>query len=135
MSWNTKSACLATAILLPIAAYASYGGGTPCREFGCHLFFWGLLVGVSGGIPASSLAFAVLHLAFCNRARSKVNQFFLGGFVGIIVFGISAACAALVAAWNRNPLIGLVAAFTVFAIASALYARSSPRSKSSSSTA
>ena len=135
MNWNARSACLAAAILLPIAARASFGGGTPCREFACHLFLWGLLVGVSGGIPASSLAFAMLHLAFCNRARSKVNQFFLGGLVGVVVFGISAACAALLAAWNYNPLIGLIAAFTAFAIASALYARSSPRSMSGSSTA
>lgn len=122
---------LAAAILLPIAAHASYGGGTACREFSCHLFLWGLLVGVSGGIPASSLAFALLHLAFCNRARSRVNQFFLGGLVGLVAFGIAAVCAALVASWNHNPFIGLIAAFAAIAIGSALYARSTPRSRAS----
>ena len=129
------TALLLAGILLPIAAKASFGGGTPCKDFACQFFIWGLLVGASGGIPTSALMFAVVHLVFCHRARSRVNQFFLGGFAGIMAFGIAAAFAALLGTWNQNPWIGLIAALMAFAIASALYARSSPRPASGRSTA
>ena len=94
---------------------------------------WGGLVGVAGGIPASAFSFALLHLYFRNPERSKVSQAFLGGLIGIVAFVISAACAALMATWGKNPLMGLASAYVVLAIASALYARSSPRRRANPS--
>jgi uncharacterized BrkB/YihY/UPF0761 family membrane protein len=98
-----------------MAAYGSFGGA-PCRDdFACHFVTWGILVGVAG-IPISGLIFAVLHLGFCNRARPKLRQFFLGGFIGMVASEISAACAALMGAWGEAtigyhenyPLMGFV---------------------------
>ena len=132
---NIKRACLAAAVLFPMAAYGSFGGA-PCRgDFACHFVTWGILVGAAAGIPISILIFAVLHLCFCNRARSKVAQLFLGGFIGIIAYEISAVCAALMGAWGESaaghhgdyPVIGFVSGYVVLAIVSVLYARSSPR--------
>ena len=131
---NIKRACLAAAVLFPMAAYGSFGG-TPCKDdFACHFVTWGILVGTAG-IPISGLIFAVLHLGFCNRARSKLNQFFLGGFIGMVAYEISAVCAALIGASGIAPpghrpdylMIGFVSAYVVLAIVSVLYARSSPR--------
>lgn len=131
---NIKRACLAAALMLPMAAYGSFGG-TPCGDdFGCHFVTWGVLVGVVG-VPISVLIFAVLHAVLCHRARSKVNQLFLGGFIGVVAYEISAACGALMGSWGKStgghhenyPVIGIVSAYVVLAIVSALYARSSPR--------
>jgi hypothetical protein len=117
-----------------MTAYGSFGG-TPCRDdFACHFSTWGVLVGAVG-IPISGLIFAVLHLGFCNRARSKLRQFFLGGFIGMVAYEISAACGALIGASGKAVpgqetdylLIGFVSTYVVLAIASVLYARSSPR--------
>lgn len=120
-------AAVAVAVLCPLAAFGSFGG-TPCRaDFGCHFLFWGVLLGVTWGIPISGLTFIALHLGFCNSARSKGNQLMLGGLFGILAFEISAACAALMASWDKNPWIGLGSSFAVLAMASALYARSTPR--------
>ena len=127
-------ACIAAAILFPMAAYGSFGGA-PCKDdFGCHFFTWGVLVGVLA-IPISGLIFAVPHLALCNRARSKLRQLFLGGFIGMVAYEISAACGALIGARGKVApgqhtdylLIGFVSAYVVLAIVSVLYARSSPR--------
>jgi hypothetical protein len=117
-----------------MAAYGSFGGA-PCRDdFACHFFTWGVLVGTVG-IPISGLIFAVLHLGFCNHARSRLNQFFLGGFIGMLAYEVSAFCAALMGAWGKAsigyhenyPLMGFAPAYVVLAIVSVLYARSSPR--------
>jgi GNAT superfamily N-acetyltransferase len=133
-SANIKRACVAAAVLSPMAAHGSFGGA-PCRDdFACHFVTWGILVGTVG-VPISGLIFAVLHLGLCNRARSKLNQFFLGGFIGMVAYEISAACAALMGAWGKAtighhedyPLIGFASAYVVSAIVSVLYARSSPR--------
>lgn len=131
---NIQRTCIAAAVLFPMAAYGSFGGA-PCRDdFACHFFTWGLLVGAVG-IPISGLIFAVLHLGYCNHARSKLRQFVLGGFIGMVAYEISAACGALIgtsgiAAPDQQTdylLIGFVSTYVVLAIASVLYARSSPR--------
>jgi uncharacterized BrkB/YihY/UPF0761 family membrane protein len=122
-----KLVCLLAAVLLPVAADGSFGG-TPCRaDFGCHFIFWGILLAFTWGIPISVLTFALLHLGFRHPARSKGKQAILGGVIGIVAFEISAACAALMASWGKNPWIGLVSAYAVLAIFSVVYARSSPR--------
>src|SRR5262245_14008622 len=91
-------ACLAAAVLSPMAAHSSFNG-TPCgADFGCHFLTWGGLVGVVA-VPISASIFAVLHLLLCNPARSKLKQFFLGGFIGIVAYEVSAMCAALVEVW------------------------------------
>ena len=131
---NIKRAFIAAAVLFPMAAYGSFGGA-PCRDdFACHFFTWGVLVGAVG-IPISGLIFAVLHLVLCNRARSKPWQFFLGGFIGMVAYEISAACGALIGASGRAApgqqtdylLIGFASVYVALAFASVLYARSSPR--------
>ena len=126
-----KHVCLSAAVLFPMAAYGSFGG-TPCKDFACFFLIWGGLLGVAGGIPVSALIFIVLHFRFCNPARSRVNQLILGGFLGVVAFEISAACASLMSVWGKNPWIGLVSAFVVLAIASARYAGSSPSSERAS---
>jgi hypothetical protein len=127
-----KRACLAAAVLFPMAAHGSFGGA-PCRDdFACHFFTWGVLVGTVG-VPG--LLFAVLHLGFRNRKRSKLRQFFLGGFVGMVAYEISAACGALIGTGGKVPagqhtdyfLMGFVSVYVVLVIVSVLYARSSPR--------
>jgi hypothetical protein len=129
---NIMLVCFTLAALLPMAAHGSFSG-TPCRaDFACHFLFWGFLLGVAWGIPASMFVFILLHVVFCNPARSKVKQGVLGGLLGIVAFEISAVCAALLAArtypalYERYPLIGFASAFVLLAIASVLYARSSP---------
>jgi len=131
---NIKRAGLAAAVLFPMAADGSFGGAPCGDDFACHFFTWGVLVGTVG-IPISGLIFAVLHLFFCNRARSRLRQLFLGGFIGMVAYEISAACAALIGARGKvapgqHPdylMIGFVSAYVVLAIVSVLYARSSPR--------
>ena len=110
-----------------MAAYGSFGGGTPCKDFLCHYFFWGGLLGVAGGIPVSAVIFIVLHVALGHPARSKGKQVIVGGFAGVAAFVISAACAALMAHWGKNPWIGLFTASLVLATASVVYVRSPPR--------
>ena len=131
---NIKRACLTAAVLCPVAAYGSFGGGPCGDDFTCHFLAWGVLVGLVG-IPISSSIFAVLHLVLCNSARSKVSQLFLGGFIGLVAYEISAACGALMAAWGQSsighnenyPVIGLVSAYAALTIAFVVYARSNPR--------
>ena len=119
--------CIAAA-LLPLAAYGSFGGGTPCKDFACYFLFWGVILGVAGGIPVSCLVFVGLHVFFCHPERSKAKQALLGVFLGIVAFGVAGACAALTAslAPATNPFISLGAALAVLAILSVLYVRSSP---------
>lgn len=133
---NIKLACIAAAVLFPMAAHGSFGGA-PCRDdFACHFSIWGVLV-AAVGIQISGLIFAVLHLVLCNRARSKLRQFFLGGFIGMAAYEISVACGALVAASGKvTPgqetdylLMVFALVYVVLAIASVLYARSSPRDR------
>ena len=122
-----RFAGLSAAILFPLAAYGSFGGGGPCKDFLCYFLFWGGLLGAAGGIPASAVVFVVLHLWFCHRARSKGRQAILGAFVGIVAFEISAACASLVSLKaTANPWLGFAAAYVAVAIASVLYVRSDP---------
>jgi hypothetical protein len=128
-----KLACLAAAVLLPTAAYGSFGG-SGCSDFGCHFVTWGVLLGLVG-VPISALIFAVLRAGFCHPARSKLKEFFLGGIVGAVAYEISMACGALVGASGKAPpgrdtdylLIGFVVAYAMLAIVSVLHARSSPR--------
>jgi hypothetical protein len=123
-----RFAGLSAAILFPLAAYGSFGGGGPCKDFLCYFLFWGGLLGAAGGIPASALAFVVLHLWFRHRARSKGRQAILGALLGIVAFEISAACASLVSLWGKgvNPWLGFAAAYVAVAIGSVLYVRSNP---------
>jgi hypothetical protein len=129
---NIKRACLAAAVLFPMATYGSFGGGG-CRDFGCQFAAWGFLLGTVG-VPISGLIFAALHLGFGNSARPKLRQFIQGGIIGMVAYEISAACAALMSAWGQSsigyhenyPLIGFGAAYVVLAIGSVLYARSYP---------
>ena len=131
---NIKLVCLYAALLFPMTAYASFNGG-PCRDFACNFLMIGILLGVVGGIPISILIFIGLHMSFCNRERSKVNQALLGGLNGLITFEISSFSAALMATWGKTtvgyhenyPLIGFLFVYLPFAIISLLYARSSPR--------
>lgn len=122
--------CLAAAVLFPIAAQGSFGG-TPCGDdFACHFQVWGLLLGAVGGVPISIFIFMCLHVGFCNPKRSKDRQFWLGGFIGILAYELSAACAALMGTWGKDPVLGLASAYVLLAIASARYARSSPKESS-----
>ena len=119
-------------LLLSGAAHASFNGG-PCRDFACH-FGMLAIVGVAGGIPVFGVIFAVLHMAFRHPERSQLRQGMVGAFAGVIAFVLCAAGTALMAAWGRTtighnesyPWIGLVSVFLACAVASALYARSSP---------
>ena len=116
-----------------MAAHGSFGGSSCRGDFVCHFLTWAILGTV--GVPISVLIFAALHLAFCNSARSKLRQLALGGFMGIVAYEISAACAALMSAWDEAaagyhpnyPLIGFGLAYVVLAIVSVLYARSDPQ--------
>lgn len=128
MTWRDRLAlaALSAAVLFPVAATGSFGG-KPCgADFACHFEAWGLLLGAVG-IPNSGFLFIVLHLWFRHPARSKVRQFFLGGFMGVAAFEVSAVCAALLGARAMNPLAGFVPVYVALAIASVLYARSEPR--------
>jgi hypothetical protein len=124
--------CLAAAVLFPMAAYASFGG-TPCQTYGCHLLLW-TLIGFAWPIWTSSFIFFLLHAYFCNPARSKNRQMVLGGFAGVAAYELAAACAAYLA-FRAGPvgtgrdyvMIGFAAVYVTLAIASVLYARSSPR--------
>jgi uncharacterized BrkB/YihY/UPF0761 family membrane protein len=131
---NIKLVCLYAAVLFPMTAYASFNG-VLCRDFVCNFVVIGVLFGVFGGIPISIVIFIGLHLIFCNRERSKVNQALLGGLNGIIAFEISSVSAALIATWGKTtagyhenyPLIGFVSVYLLFVIISLLYAHSNPR--------
>ena len=126
---------LSLALFLPAAAQASFGGGTPCRDFGCYFLFFGLILGASGGIPFSAAVFILLHLAFRHPGRSKGKQILLGGFIGRVAFGLCAASASHVAVWagppsvqnERYPLVGFLVPYVLLAVASVLYVRSAPR--------
>jgi hypothetical protein len=125
---------LCAVTLLPIAAHGSFGGGTPCKDFFCFFVLFGILLGVSGGIPVTAAIFAALHLFFCNPARSKVKQFLLGGLIGMIAFAMGAAAASLIATWEAatpggrdiHPAWAYGIVILSIAFASVLYARSSP---------
>ena len=113
---------------------AAYGHsvGRRADDFARHFFTWGVLVGVVG-IP---IWFDIRCATSgpCNRAgQSPCN--FSGGFIGMVAYEISAACRALIGASGKAApgqqtdylLIGFALAYVVLAIASVLYARSSPR--------
>ena len=131
---NIKRACLAAVVLFPVTAYGSLGGA-PCRaDFACHFVTWGIFAGVVVA-PVSGLIFALLHWGFCHHARSRLTQFFLGGFIGMLAYEISTACGALLAASGKAPpgretdylLIGLAPVYLGLALASVLHVRSRPR--------
>jgi len=131
-----RVACLVAAALLPLAAHASFGGGGSCKTFACYFTIIGVLVGVSGGIPASAFAFAMLHLMFRNEERSKVNQIFVGALIGIVAFEVGAAGWAYVASTgsavggnDRGPMIGFAVPYLLLAALSVYYVRSTPRPK------
>lgn len=120
------------AALLPIAAQASFGG-KPCGpDFACHFEAWGLLLGAVAA-PNSAFLFVLLHTGFRHPARSRMRQLFLGAFAGIAAWAVAAACAALLGSRGLNPLTGLIPAYLLLVIASALYARSAPRAASAGS--
>jgi hypothetical protein len=129
---SIERVCIAAAVLFPVAAYASFGGGKPCENFGCNFLFWGVMLGVVGGIPFSALAFLLLHLFTCNPERSKGNQALLGGLIGIVAFEVAAACTSLMATMvapgqhERTPWLIFGAIYLVAGIGSFLYARSDP---------
>jgi hypothetical protein len=117
-----------------MTAYGSFGGA-PCRvDFACHFSVWGVLI-ATVGIPTSGLIFGVLHLVFCNSARSRLAQFFVGGFIGMVAYEIAVACGALFGTSGRAApgretdylLMGFALVYVALAFASVLYARSSPR--------
>lgn len=113
-----------TAALLPVAAYGSFGG-TPCRDLACHVEIWCLLLGAVG-VPNSGLLFILLHLVFRHPARSKLNQAYIGGVMGVVAYLAAAFCAALLVNWNMNPFAGFVPVYVALAVASWRYARSNP---------
>jgi uncharacterized BrkB/YihY/UPF0761 family membrane protein len=131
---NIKRACLAAVVLIPMTADGSFGGAPCADDFTCHLVTWGVLIGTVG-VPLSALIFAVLHLVFCNGARLKVNQFLLGGLIGIVAYEVAVACGALIGTsgiavpgkQTDYLVTGFVATYAALAIASVFYARSSPR--------
>jgi hypothetical protein len=123
---NIKHACMSVAVLFPMAAHGSFGGGGGCKDFVCHYLIWGAMLGVMGGIPASVVTFIVLCVAYAHPDRSKGKQVILGGSLGMVVWLIASACAALLALWGKNPWIGFVGIFVVAAISCVLYSRSSP---------
>jgi uncharacterized membrane protein YadS len=118
--------------LLPVAAHASFNSPIHCADFRCHFAMLGILAGIVG-VPVFGVLFGLLHLVFCHRQRSRLNQFFIGAFVGMAVFEIAAAAAAGVAAGTntqlgaRGPSIAFTVAFLLPALLSVLYARSAPR--------
>ena len=131
-----RFAYLIAAILLPLAAHASFGGGGSCNSFACHFTIIGILIGVSGGIPASAFVFAMLHLMFRNEERSKVNQVVVGALIGIVAFEVGAIGWACVASTStsagtsdRGPLIGFAVPYLLIAALSVYYVRSAPRTK------
>src|SRR5688572_1547345 len=129
-----KALWYAAVLLFPAAAHASFNAA-PCRDFACHFGMIGILLGFMGGIPISGVIFIVLHLVFADPDRSKIKQLFLGGLMGIIAFELAAVSAALMATWGKSTvghheyygLIGFAFVYVPVAIASVLYARSSPR--------
>ena len=92
------------------------------------LFFFGLILGVSGALPASAFVFIVLHLMFRHPDRSKGKQVLLGGLLGILAFAIAAAAASFIAL--RGPdspvRVGAAAVYLVLAALSVLYVRTKP---------
>jgi len=131
----SSRAGLALAALSPLAAQASFGG-TPCKaDFACHFEVWGLLLGVAGGIQASSVVFILLHFFFCHPERSNGRQIILGGIIGVFAFEIAALSASWMGAWGESagghnadyPVIGFGVAYAAMALGTVLYARSSPR--------
>ena len=130
-----RLACAILWFLLPVAAEASFGG-VPCRaDFGCHFVVWGMWIGMIWGMPGSAALFAVLHWFFCNEERQKGNQLVIGAVLGVFAFQIAAACAALMASWDKNPMVGLVPALAVLAACSVAYVRSPPRDAESGAAA
>jgi uncharacterized BrkB/YihY/UPF0761 family membrane protein len=134
MPWSKiKCACLAAALLLPTATYASFGGSA-CHDFGCNFAMIGLILGTVG-VPISTLIFAALNAWVCHYEKSKIREFFVGGAVGAAAYEVSAAGASLMATWGESnagyhenyPLIGFALPYLASAIGSVLHARSAPR--------
>ena len=131
---SVKRACLAAAILFPMAARGSFGGGSCTADFACHFLTWGLLVGTVA-LPISGVIFAVLHLAFGDGARSKAWRIVVGGVIGIFAYEAATFFGALIASLGRVPdgkngdymVMASASAYVVLAIVSVLHARSNPR--------
>jgi lipopolysaccharide export LptBFGC system permease protein LptF len=85
------------------------------------------MLGVMGGIPASVVTFIVLCVACGHPDRKKGTLGIQGGLLGMGVWLIASACAALMVLWGKNPWIAFVGIFVVSAISCVLYARSSPK--------
>jgi len=130
-----KLAWLCAAVLLPVAAQASFGGGGPCPDFQCYFGFFGLMLGAAGGVPVSSGIFLCVHMFFCHPQRSQKRQIFLGAVIGLIAFELCAAAFSLAVLWeNAHPdqgraltLAGPLALYLLMALGSVLYVRSAPR--------
>ena len=119
----------ALVFLVPQAAHASFNSAGACQSFGCYVVFFGVLVGVYGGIPASAIAFALLHMFFRNPGRTRAAQLVTGMFAGIAVFLVAAAGASYMASINGSAAMGFAIPFAAAAVLSVLHARSKPRQR------
>jgi len=126
-----RLAWLCAAVLFPVAAQASFGGGKPCPDFQCYFAIFGVLLGAVGGIPVSSAIFLCLHMFFCHPERSQRRQVFLGAVIGFIAFEVVAVAASFALLWEQaHPgqskavtLAGPVALYLLMAVGSVLSQR------------
>jgi phosphotransferase system glucose/maltose/N-acetylglucosamine-specific IIC component len=126
-----RTLCLTVAMLLPQVAHASYGGGGACQSVGCYFVMFGILVGVSGGIPASAVLFAVLCVVCRNPERTIAKQLVVGLFAGIAAFLLAALGASLMAVMKGNAAIGFLVPYAIMAGFVVRNARSEPRAGAS----
>ena len=129
-----ERAFLVAALLFPLTVHASFGGTSCKNDFWCLYSTLGLILGTVG-VPVSAGIFAALHIVFCNPERSRPRQFVLGGGIGMVAYEISAVCGSLIVASGITAPVneanymlgGFALVYVALAIASVLYARSSPR--------
>jgi hypothetical protein len=130
-----RQAGLCAAMLLPLAAHASFNGGGPCPDFACYFMFIGGLAGAAGGVPGSAAIFVCLHIFLSHPQRSQRRQILLGALIGAIAYEVFAVAASFALLWEQAhpgharwiPLAGPVALYLLMAAASVRYARSAPR--------
>jgi hypothetical protein len=126
-----RTLCLTVAILLPQAAHASYGGGGACESVGCYFVMFGVIVGVSGGIPASAALFAVLCVVLRNRQRTVAKQLVVGLLAGAAAFLLAALGASVMAAMKGSAALGFLVPYVIIAGLAVWNARSQIRADSS----
>lgn len=133
MPWVWGRRSLLAAILLSPAAHASFGGGGACATVGCYFLMFGILVGVSGGMPASAVVFALIHFFFRHPERPKATQLVVGLFIGIAAFLVAALGASFMAVNNWNAAAGFLVPYALMAALSVRHARSAPAPRASRS--